>query len=83
MPTVRHPRAREDVAGHPPSAVTVAGTNYPVEDGSVDLPDESHVRELAAAYGLDADDLRDADTCDAVKADGEVCGRDRPCPYHD
>jgi len=22
-------------------------------------------------------------TCDVVKGDGDVCGRDRPCPYHD
>jgi len=22
-------------------------------------------------------------TCDVVKNDGEVCGRERPCPYHD
>jgi len=25
----------------------------------------------------------DAETCDVVKADGDVCGRDKPCPYHD
>lgn len=35
----------------------------------------------------DAEDDADADgttgTCDVVKGDGEVCGRDRPCPYHD
>jgi len=23
------------------------------------------------------------DTCEVVKADDEVCGRERPCPYHD
>jgi len=22
-------------------------------------------------------------TCEVEKSDGEVCGRDRPCPYHD
>ena len=22
-------------------------------------------------------------TCEVVKSDGEVCGRERPCPYHD
>lgn len=22
-------------------------------------------------------------TCQEVKSDGEVCGRERPCPYHD
>jgi len=25
----------------------------------------------------------DVGTCDEVKSDGEVCGRDLPCPYHD
>jgi hypothetical protein len=34
----------------------------------------------------DTDDADDADeqpdTCDTVKADGEVCGRELPCPYH-
>lgn len=24
-----------------------------------------------------------AGTCEAKKTDGEVCGRERPCPYHD
>jgi hypothetical protein len=23
------------------------------------------------------------DVCQVVKSDGEVCGRDRPCQYHD
>jgi len=23
------------------------------------------------------------ETCDVVKGDGDVCGRERPCPYHD
>lgn len=25
----------------------------------------------------------DVGTCTVVKSDGEECGRDRPCPYHD
>ncbi|QLH80975.1 hypothetical protein [Halosimplex pelagicum] len=28
------------------------------------------------------DEGDDAETCDEVKSDGEVCGRDLPCPYH-
>jgi hypothetical protein len=24
-----------------------------------------------------------AETCETVKSDGEVCGRDLPCQYHD
>jgi hypothetical protein len=25
----------------------------------------------------------DPATCDAVKSDGDICGRSRPCRYHD
>lgn len=25
----------------------------------------------------------DVETCDVEKSDGEVCGREKPCPYHD
>lgn len=86
MPTVRHPRARDDVAGHPPAAVTVRGRSYPVarddDPATVTLPDAADVAALAAAYDLAADDLRVTETCDAVKSDGEVCGRELPCQYH-
>lgn len=27
--------------------------------------------------------VTDAETCEVVKADGDVCGRELPCPYHD
>lgn len=42
--------------------------------------DEEAVDEAEARGEADADG---ADTCDTVKSDGEVCGRERPCPYHD
>ena len=32
--------------------------------------------------GEDSDAEPDSGTCDAVKTDGEVCGRELPCPYH-
>ena len=84
MPRVRHPRDRDDVAGHLPDRVSVLGDSYAVRDGWVDLPGDRHVRTLADAYDLSPADLRDdtAETCDTVKADGDVCGRDLPCPYH-
>lgn len=87
MPEVRHPRTRDDVAGHPPAAVTVRGSTYAVDrDGTatVELPDEGHVESLAAAYDLAPEVLRgdDGGTCQVEKSDGEVCGRDLPCPYH-
>jgi len=38
---------------------------------------EDVVREF---LGVPADD---PETCQVVKSDGEVCGRNLPCPYHD
>jgi len=57
---------------------------------------EASARALASAYdedvaalrvgeGTDADSGQteaDTDTCQTVKSDGEVCGRELPCPYH-
>lgn len=61
MPTVRHPRDRDDVAGHPPAGVTVRGASYSVaRDGdhaTVEVPDEQHAEALAAAYGVDPVDI--------------------------
>lgn len=37
-------------------------------------------RECYTTYTLDT---VDDDTCQVVKTDGEVCGRDRPCRFHD
>lgn len=42
---------------------------------------------IAAAWREEFDgyDFRvtdEAETCQVEKADGEVCGRDTPCPYH-
>ena len=31
----------------------------------------------------DDSDADPDDVCTTVKSDGDVCGRDRPCPYHD
>jgi hypothetical protein len=83
MPTVQHPRTLDAVDGHPPARVTVGGSTYAVNDGTVDLPDDTAVRELARAYDLSPGDIRTGGTCDVVKSDGDVCGRERPCPYHD
>jgi hypothetical protein len=80
---VRHPHADRDAS---PAAVTVDTTTYAVgDDGTIDCPpaDETHVADvLAGAYECDAADLLVSETCEAVKADGEVCGRERPCRYH-
>jgi hypothetical protein len=80
---VQHPLADRDAA---PAAVTVGTTTYPVTDGAVGCPDaeREHVaRVLADAYDCDPAALLAADTCPVEKTDGEVCGRERPCRYHD
>jgi len=81
---VTHPYARRGTA--PPSAATVGGDTYQIDtDGTVEAPADV-ARALAdawgAAYGCDPEDLLVTATCDAVKSDGEVCGRERPCRYH-
>ena len=65
MPTVYHPRALDEIRGHPPSAVTVLGEDYEVAGDSVDLPTSRHVDELAGAYGVDTAALY-ADGSDAA-----------------
>jgi hypothetical protein len=81
---VTHPRADD---GAVPSRATVDGTDYRIKEGVVDAP-EADAQALADAwadrFGADADDLLDdsTETCDAIKNDDEVCGRELPCPYH-
>jgi hypothetical protein len=82
MSEYRHPRALDDVAGHPPAQVHLAGAHVAVTGGTFEA-DARTVEGLAAAYDVDVARLRVSETCDAVKSDGEVCGRELPCPYHD
>ena len=46
--------------------------------------EERSVSAEDAAYLVDKKGFErvEADTCDAVKSDGEVCGRKLPCSYH-
>lgn len=49
---------------------------------------DHYAADVAEYLGVDAPSTdedggdADAETCQEVKADGEVCGRDLPCPYH-
>jgi mRNA-degrading endonuclease toxin of MazEF toxin-antitoxin module len=83
MPEVSHPAADRDAS---PAAVTVGTTTYAVDsDGIVQCPDDtaaSVADRLADAHGVAADALLTQATCQAVKDDGEVCGRELPCRYH-
>ena len=79
-----HPVARRD-EGVVDDAVYVDGEAVPVDDdGTFEAP-ESWAQTFAARYDTTLDELRvddGPDTCQEVKNDGEVCGRDLPCPYH-
>ena len=84
---VRHPLATRDAA---PAAVTVGTTTYAVRDGVVDCPidrEDAVADALAAAHDVPQDAVYEEDgppdTCTVTKTDGETCGRERPCPYHD
>jgi len=94
---IRHPRSLDgdppgiaiDVRGE---------TVLPDEAGHYDIGDHGRwLDRYADSYGVDPADLvvgdtddtdtdgpssDEPDTCDTVKADGEVCGRELPCPYH-
>lgn len=76
---IRHPRG----VG---IAIDVNGeTVTPDDNGHYDIGDNrGWLDRYARAHDCDPEDLLVADTatCDTLKQDGEVCGREKPCPYH-
>lgn len=83
MPRYRHPRVPPDADGDPGFAVSLAGETVPLDsDGCFETDAEQAVRALAQSYDTTVDALRVTETCDTVKADGEVCGRELPCRFH-
>lgn len=85
--TVTHPVALRDGRSHP-GAYTYGSTTYAIDsDGVIDCPAdlEAEIAEaLADRYDTDAETLLEGETetCEVVKNDDEVCGRELPCPYH-
>lgn len=54
-----------------------------VEGGDTVEVDDDRASYLVDEWGFErVAEEGDAETCDAVKSDGEVCGRELPCPYH-
>jgi|GEM_PF-5910796 len=81
----------EHPADVPPAAVDVDGDTRPVDADGTFEADAGWLQAFAQRHGVDPDEilLEDepppddvAETCDTVKADGDVCGRELPCPYH-
>lgn len=84
-PTARDVTVREDEDGryvgvaeqHADAVADYLGVT--LADTSEDEEDEDPDDEADAE---DADE-EEPDTCQVEKADGDVCGRERPCQYHD
>ena len=42
----------------------------------------SNLKEVPNNVFAEEVEAEDVETCKEVKSDGEVCGREKPCPYH-
>lgn len=89
---LQDPKSREDVDGRPDGYVDVDGDLVEVDDSGEfehDTITEAWAAEYAEREGVDVSVVLvgessqgATETCETVKADGEVCGRELPCPYH-
>lgn len=67
---------------HGDDYVSIHGDLVPIDDdGTFEAP-ETWADAFADRHDTTLDDLRVTETCEVVKQDGAVCGRDLPCPYH-
>jgi len=88
---VEHPRAG-DGPGVAPATVDVDSESVPVEDGIFEVDNEGWLRRFAERHGTTPENIvyeedgppdgSSEEPCVTVKSDGEVCGRELPCPYH-
>lgn len=83
MPRYRHPRADDDTPGHPPARIHVSRSDKAAvdDDGTFEVS-QAVAQSIADAHDVTVEDMAVTDTCEVVKADGDVCGRDKPCAYH-
>jgi len=68
-----------------PQVRYLGGNGYYIRDGPDfdDAGDEAEVDERTADRLTSRGDFElVVETCDIVKSDGDVCGRELPCPYH-
>lgn len=60
------------------------GTREALEQLCVEAPiNQDATDRVLAAYDEDDEEAEEQETCTAELQDGGVCGRDRPCQYHD
>lgn len=55
--------------------------DYFSETSSAESTTEASVSSSSEETSSEAEE--ETETCQVEKSDGEVCGRDKPCPYHD
>ena len=53
-----------------------------VVSGITQVPDDAFSEDVDSETSTESDS-DEGETCGEVKSDGEVCGREKPCPYHD
>jgi len=74
-------------------AIEFEGTTYDVQDGILEAETDV-VEALSEKYGdkvvpvdetptPEGEETGETETCEVVMTNGEVCGREKPCPYHD
>lgn len=75
---VRHPDGSDDYVAVDGTLVSVA------TDGTFEVPEDADgwLQRWCDANDYDSEAVRVTATCETVKTDGEVCGRELPCPYH-
>jgi len=69
---------------HKDAEIVYPEPDHPELEGAAIVRAMQRVPSGVTKYGGDGDSDEDsnAETCQAVKTDGEVCGRELPCAYH-
>ncbi len=55
----------------------------PLADSTVESIEADRCPECAGGVQTESESSDEPETCQTVKSDGEVCGRELPCGYHD
>lgn len=83
------PLSTESVAAIEPIWCDECASDAPLRESTAgDEGETGAIEETGETAGAEETNLVDHDTdergtCETIKSDGKVCGRDRPCPYHD
>jgi len=75
-----HFRGQDLEAGKTYSFPKVVAEKMP--SGNLEVEEVSELYE-EETEGSNEEDGEGVEICEAEKSNGEVCGREKPCPYHD